>query len=84
MSIALFLQGSCTVAVPAESRTAAMNICLHQRLQYRHFVWCEDGGICFCCAPRAAKRFLSLCHQEGIAAEIVAYRGLPAFLISLS
>lgn len=84
MSIALFLQGSCTVAVPAESRTAAMNICLRQRLQYRHFEWCEDGGICFCCAPRAARQFLFLCHQEGIAAEIVAYRGLPAFLKRIS
>ena len=84
MSIALFLQGSCIVAVPAESRTRAMNLCLRQRLQYRHFEWCEDGGIRFCCTPRAARQFLSLCRQEGIAAEIVAYRGLPAFLKRIS
>ena len=84
MSIALFLQGSCIVAVPAESRTRAMNLCLRQRLQYRHFEWCEDGGIRFCCTPRAARQFLSLCRQEGIAAEIVAYRGLPTFLKRIS
>lgn len=84
MSIALFLQGSCTVAVPPECRTRAMNLCLRQRLQYSHFEWCEDGGIRFCCTPRSAKQFLALCKHEGIAAEIVAYRGLPAFLKRIS
>ncbi len=80
MSIALFLRGSCTVAVPAPHRTAAMNLCLQMGLQYSDFRWCEDGSIRFCCTSPSARRFLAAAHKRDIEAELVARRGLPRFL----
>lgn len=80
MSIALFLRGSCTVAIPAPHRTAAMNLCMQMGVQYSGFRWREDGSICFSCTASSARRFLAACHKRDIAVEIVAYRGLPQFL----
>jgi similar to stage IV sporulation protein len=77
MSLALFLRGSCTVSVPALFRTEAMDLCMRQGVQYTNFVWCEDGGVCFCCTVPAARRFVAACRAQGIDAEILAYRGLP-------
>ena len=80
MSIALVLRGSCTVAIPAPHRTAAMNLCMQMGVQYSGFRWREDGSICFSCTVSSARRFLAACHKRDIAVEIVAYRGLPQFL----
>ena len=77
MSIALFLRGNCTVSVPASCRTAAMNLCMQMGLQYANFVWREDGGVQFSCSTHSAHRFITLCCQANIKAEIVEYRGLP-------
>ena len=83
MSIALFLQGNCTVSIPSIHRTAAMNLCMQLGLQYRHFRWCEDGSICFCCSVLSARRFLGICKKKGIDAEILSITGLPRLLKQL-
>ena len=83
MSIALFLQGNCTVSIPAIHRTAAMNLCMQLGLQYRHFRWCEDGSICFCCTALSARRFLGICQKKGIDAKIISAKGLPRLLKQL-
>lgn len=80
MSIALFLRGSYTIAVPAVCRTAAMNLCMQLGLQYSGFRWCEDGSIQFSCAVLSARRFLAACQKRDIEAHLVAHRGLPRFL----
>ena len=80
MSLALFLRGSCTVAVSALHRTAAMNLCMQMGLQYRDFLWCPDGSVRFHCTVSSARRFLSACHKRDIEAEIIAYQGLPKLL----
>lgn len=80
MSVALFLRGSCTVAIPASHRTAAMNLCMQMGVQYSGFRWCEDGSIRFVCAASAARRFLAICRKRDIEVEIISYRGLPQFL----
>ena len=80
MSIALFLQGNCTVSIPAIHRTAAMNLCMQLGLQYRNFCWCEDGSICFCCTTLSARRFLGICQKKGIDAKIISTKGLPRLL----
>ena len=84
MSISLFLRGSCTVAVPASHRTAAMNLCMQTRVQYRSFQWREDGGVCFSCTAAAARRFLADCQRQNIEVQILARRGLPRFLAQVS
>lgn len=80
MSTVLFLCGSCTVAVSAPHRTAAMNLCMQMGLQYSDFRWCEDGSIRFCCTAASARRFLAAAHKRDIEVEIVARHGLPRFL----
>ena len=80
MSVTLFLRGSCTVAIPAIHRTAAMNLCMQMGLQYSNFRWCEDGSVRFFCTASAARRFFAACQKRDIEVEIVAYRGLPQFL----
>ena len=80
MSVALFLRGSCTVAIPSPHRTAAMNLCMQMGLQYSGFRWCDDGSVRFFCTVSAARRFLAACHKRDIEVEIVAYRGFPYFL----
>ncbi len=80
MSVALFFGGSCTVAIPALHRTAAMNLCMQIGLQYRDFRWCEDGSVQFDCAVPSARRLLSACRARDIEIEIIAYRGLPQLL----
>lgn len=80
MSPALFLSGSCTVAVSALHRTAAMNLCMQMGLQYRNFIWCSDGSVRFCCTIPAARRFLAACRKRDIEAEVIARRGLPRLL----
>ncbi len=80
MSIALFLRGSCTIAIPAVHRTAAMNLCLHLGLQYSNFEWCEDGSVRFSCTTPSARRFLVACQRRDIEAQIVEHRGFPRFL----
>ena len=77
MSIALFLRGSCTVAIPALHRTAAMNLCLQMGLQYSNFQWCEDGSVRFCCTASSARRFLAAAGKRDIEAEVLARSGLP-------
>lgn len=83
MSTVLFLRGSCTVAVSAPHRTAAMNLCMQMGLQYRSFQWQEDGSIRFCCTAASARRFVAACQRSGIDAKIVACRGLPRFLAQI-
>lgn len=80
MSVALFLRGSCTVAVPSHHRTAAMNLCMQMGLQYANFAWREDGSITFRCTASAARRFLAACRARDIEVEALAYQGLPRFL----
>lgn len=80
MSVTLFLRGSCTVAVPAVHRTAAMNLCMQMGMQYRDFQWHEDGDVSFCCTAAAARRFLAACQRRDIEAQVIAHRGLPRFL----
>ena len=80
MSIALLLQGSCTVVIPPEHRTAAMNLCMQMGLPYAQFRWREDGGISFRCSVLSARRFLAACRARDIQAEALAYRGVPRFL----
>ena len=77
MRIALFLQGSCTVVIPARYRTEAMNLCMQMTLQYTDFVWREDGCVSFSCSVLSARRFLSLCRAHDIDVQMIAYRGLP-------
>ncbi len=84
MSVALFLRGNCTVAIPAPHRTAAMNLCMQMGLQYSDFRWCEDGSVRFCCTASSARRFLAACQRRDVEAEIVAHRGLPRFLSQVS
>ena len=80
MSIALFLRGGCIVSIPAPQRTAAMNLCMQMGVQYTQFTWHEDGSVQFLCATFSARRFVNICRQENIEAEIVAYRGFPKLL----
>lgn len=84
MSLALFLRGSCMVAVPAPCRTAAMNLCMQMGLQYRDFCWCTDGSVRFHCTVSSARRFLAACRKRDIEAEIIAYQGLPKLLERIS
>ena len=83
MSTVLFLRGSCTVAVSAPHRTAAMNLCMQMGLQYRSFQWQEDGSIRICCSAASARRLVAACQRSGIDAKIVACRGLPRFLAQI-
>ena len=84
MNVALYLRGNCTLSIPSDSRTEAMNLCMQMGLQYANFCWCEDGSIRFSCYTSSAKRFLSVCKAKSITAEIIEYRGLPRLLKAMA
>ena len=84
MNVALYLRGNCTLSIPSDCRTEAMNLCMQMGLQYANFCWCEDGSIRFSCYISSAKRFLSVCKAKSITAEIIEYRGLPRLLKAMA
>ncbi len=83
MSLVLVLSGSIEVSVNAASRMRFLNLCLCHGIPYRHFRYCEDGGIAFRTAWLTAYRLRRLCAREGIEVVFSTPRGLPAFLFGL-
>lgn len=79
----LFVFGSRRIAVPAESRTAVMNLCLRYSLFYRGMSWQEDGGFTLFTTLRTAKRMQALCQTEGVRITIHSAQGLPFLLRAL-
>lgn len=76
----LFFIGSRTVRAAAQYRTALLDVCLREGINYSGFRCEEDGSIIFCASFGAVRRLQKRCEAEGIAIEITESRGLPHFL----
>ena len=76
----LFFAGSCTLRVAAQHRTALLDICLQEGINYREFVCEDDGAVRFRVAFSASRRLRKRCAEQGIAVELLERRGVPYLL----
>ena len=83
LSIFLLLFGERRLRVERESCAAVLDLCLQDSLSLRFPQWEEDGGLCFSCSLRTAKRLLRLCHARGLAIEDLGSQGLPMLFLRL-
>lgn len=74
----LFLVGSCTVQAACEYRTALMDLCLCEGINYREFAYLADGGVSFRTSLLTCRRLQKRCRELGIALTVRHTRGLPA------
>ena len=84
LSIFLFLFGERRLRVERESCAAVLDLCLQDSLSLRFPQWEEDGGLCFSCSLRTAKRLLRRCHARGLAIEALGSQGLPTLFYGFS
>jgi similar to stage IV sporulation protein len=76
----LFLTGRCTVSVRAEYRTALLDLCLCEGVNYTAFFCGEDGGISFAVSIFTARRIKKRCAELGIELTVTQVGGLPQLL----
>ncbi len=80
MSLWQFFSGCCTVQAGASCRTALLDICLQNGINYTSFCCLADGGISFCTTFASAHRLKTLCKACGVPITVCRRRGLPWFL----
>ena len=76
----LFLTGRCTVSVRAEYRTALLDLCLCEGVNYTAFFCGEDGGVSFAVSIFTARRLKARCAELGIELTVTQVGGLPQLL----
>ena len=76
----LFLTGRCTVSARAEYRTALLDLCLCEGVNYTAFFCGEDGGISFAVSFFTARRLKARCSELGIELTVTQKGGLPHLL----
>ena len=76
----LFFVGRCTVSARAEYRTALLDLCLCEGINYTAFFCGEDGGIGFSVSFWTCRRLQKRCRELGIQITVCERSGLPLFL----
>lgn len=79
----LLLFGWKAVGTRAEYRTALLDLCFAEGINYSHFVCQEDGGILFFVSLFTCRRLQRRCRELGIALKTEEGQGLPMLLYRL-